>query len=91
MTIKTHGQCVRGRPRLVDYGNRGGDIVVEMFGRWMRFALYVGSPPGSHIGLWRTKWGELSGINLRVGRRYIGPCVTLFVHTRRSREVEGVG
>jgi hypothetical protein len=81
MTIRTSGQWVRGRVWPVDY-----DIVFEAFGRWVRFALYFGSPPGSHIGLWRTGWGELSGINLRIGRRYIGPCLTVFVHTRPSRD-----
>jgi hypothetical protein len=64
--------------------NRGGDIVVEAFGRWVRFAVYVGTPPGSHIGIWRTDWCGLKGLNLRVGRRYVGPCVTAFVHTHPS-------
>jgi hypothetical protein len=88
MAIRTSGQWVRGRKWPVDYGNRGGDLIVEMFGRWVRFALYVGSPPGSHIGFWRTRGGftgEMQGLNLRIGRRYIGPCLTVFVHTRPSR------
>jgi hypothetical protein len=83
--IKVSGQWVRGRTSPIDYGNRGGDLVIEWFGRWLRFAVYVGSPPGSHIGFWRTCVGTMRGINLRVGRRYIGPCVTVFVHTRPSR------
>lgn len=61
--------------------NRGGDVVVAGHGRSVRFAVYVGQPPGSHIGFWRTKWGTLSGLNLRVGRRFRNPCVTMFVHT----------
>lgn len=76
MTIKV------SRDRHPD--NRGGDVVVEAFGRWVRVALYVGTPPGSHIGIWRTSWGELKGLNVRVGRRYVGPCVTAFVHIHRS-------
>lgn len=64
---------------------KGGDLVVEVLGRWVRFALYVGTPPGSHIGLWRTNWGYLKGVNLRIGKRYVGPCVTVFVHTMPSR------
>jgi hypothetical protein len=62
----------------------GGDIVVTVLRRWIRFAAYYGEPPGSHIGFWRTRWGTLSGWNLRVGRRYVGPCLTVFVHTHPS-------
>lgn len=68
--------------------NRGGDLVVRLFGRWVRFAAYYGTPPGSHIGVWRTRMGEMVGINLRVGRRYVGPTLTTFVHTRPLREGE---
>lgn len=63
----------------------GGDVRVEWPGRWVRLAAYFGTPPGSHIGLWRTRGGysgALQGLNLRVGRRYVGPCLTVFVHTR---------
>lgn len=70
--------------KVVDYGNVGGDLVIEAFGRWVRFAVYAGSPAGSHIGLWRTRWGALRGLNFRIGRRCIGPCMTIFVHTRRE-------
>lgn len=83
MRIEIRGEWhsgTRGRP--VDYGQRGGDVVVTAFGRWIRVALYIGSPPGSNIGIWRTRAGELTGVNVRVGRRYIGPCLTAFVHTR---------
>jgi hypothetical protein len=83
--VKVSGQWVRGRRSPIDYGNRGGDLVVEWFGRWQRFALYVGSPPGSHIGFWRTRVDTMRGVNLRIGRRYTGPCLTVFVHTRPSR------
>ncbi|MEU8023688.1 hypothetical protein AB0B88_15885 [Micromonospora haikouensis] len=66
---------------------RGGDLRIETRRRWVRFALYYGTPPGSHIGFWRTRGrfsddSLLRGWNLRVGRRYLGPCLTLLVHTR---------
>lgn len=57
-------------------------VVVQRPTRWWRAALILGTPPGSHIGLWRTRWGELRGINYRIGRRYIGPCLTVFLHTK---------
>lgn len=62
----------------------GGDIRIVLFDRWWRAALYFGQPPGSHIGLWRTRTDGLQGINLRVGHRYIGPCLTVFIHTRHQ-------
>jgi hypothetical protein len=48
--------------------------------RWIRFVAVYGEPPGSHFGFWRTRYGSLRGINLRVGKRYI-KTLTLFVHT----------
>lgn len=47
------------------------------------FAAY-GPPPGSHIGLWRTRAGELRGVNMRIGRRIAGPCFTVLFHWRRG-------
>lgn len=64
----------------------GGDFRIVLFGYWLRLAMFYGQPPGSHIGLWRTRFGTLRGLNLRIGRRYIGPCLTLFMHTRNQRE-----
>ena len=67
---------------------RGGDLVVETRRRWIRFAAYYGQPPGSHIGLWRTRSGfsgAMKGLNLRIGKRYVGPTLTVFVHTRPQR------
>ena len=64
---------------------RGGDIVIRTRRRWLRLAVYYGTPPGSHIGFWRTRGGfsgSLRGWNLRVGKRYSGPCLTAFVHTK---------
>jgi hypothetical protein len=60
------------------------DRKVTIRGRWFRIALIYGTPPGSHIGYWRTRWCGLNGINLRVGRRYVGPCLTLMLHTMAS-------
>lgn len=64
----------------------GGDVRTVLFDRWWRIALFYGQPPGSHIGLWRTRVDGLEGINLRIGRRYTGPCLTLFIHTRHQRD-----
>ena len=55
--------------------------VIEGPKRWRRLGAFWGPPPGSHIGLWRTNWG-VRGWNFRVGRRYIGPCLTLLAHGR---------
>lgn len=52
-------------------------------GFW-RFSVYWGTPPGSHIGLWRTVTGDVRGLNLRVGRRITGPCLTLLTHWKRG-------
>lgn len=52
--------------------------------RWYRVGAFYGTPPGSSIGLWRTRWGTLRGLNLRIGRRYVGPCLTLLAHTKRG-------
>lgn len=75
---------VKGR-RERHPGNRGGDLVIEIGPRWFRFAAYFGTPPGSHIGYWRTRVEDMRGVNLRLGRRYTGPCLTLFIHTRPTR------
>ncbi len=72
--VKTHAQ------RLPD--GFESDLVLQTDGRWLRLGAFYGTPPGSHIGLWRTRWGSVRGVNLRVGRRYIGPCLTLLIHTR---------
>lgn len=76
MKIETRGE------RNAD--QRGGDIRIETRRRWLRLAVYYGTPPGSRIGFWRTGGGfsgSLRGWNVRVGRRYVGPCLTVFVHT----------
>jgi hypothetical protein len=88
LTVEARPEYVLPRPGSPDtLGQLGGDVVITLGRRWVRFAAYAGSPPGSHIGLWRTRWGGLRGVNLRLGRRYVGPCLTLFIHTKR-REVE---
>lgn len=60
----------------------GGDVVFSGQRRWVRFAAYYGTPPGSYIGFWRTRVDDFRGLNLRLGRRFSGPCLTMFVHTR---------
>lgn len=62
----------------------GGDLVIEVSGRWIRFAAYFGVPPGSRIGLWRTRFDDMRGVNLRIGKRY-RKTLTVFVHTRPRR------
>jgi hypothetical protein len=66
------------------------NLTAETRRRWVRLFACYGIPPGSHIGLWHTSGGftgELHGWNLRVGRRYIGPCLTLLAHTRPARRL----
>lgn len=58
-------------------------LVVRVGRRWVRVGAFYGPPPGSHIGLWRTRSGTLRGLNVRLGRRYVGPCLTLIAHTRK--------
>jgi len=61
---------------------RGGDIRITTARGWVRGALYIDPPPRmSHIGLWRTRYHGLRGVNLRVKvwRGY----VTALVHARR--------
>ena len=65
----------------------GGDARISGSRRWVRLALYIGTPPGSHIGFWRTRVADLRGWNLRIGRRYAGPTLTLMLHTRPSERV----
>ena len=67
---------------------KGGGVRLNLRRRWIRVAAYYGQPPGSHIGLWRTRVDDLSGLNLRIGRRYIGPCVTALIHTRPQHHYE---
>jgi hypothetical protein len=69
------------------YANHPGEqreagVVFTTRRRWLRLFAAYGTPPGSHIGLWRTDTGTVHGWNLRIGRRYVGPCLTLLTHTR---------
>jgi hypothetical protein len=77
VTVTFRRECARG--------NNGGDVVLETSRRWYRLAAYFGTPPGSHIGVWRTRCDDLRGVNVRFGRRVAGPCLTVFVHTRPTR------
>jgi len=58
------------------------DIRVQTTNHMGRVFAAYGTPPGSHIGVWRTRAGAVRGVNLRVGRRMVGPCLTLLVHWR---------
>ncbi len=58
------------------------DVRVETANHMARAFACYGTPPGSHIGLWFTRAGTVRGINLRIGRRYVGPCLTMLVHWR---------
>ena len=63
---------------------RWADVRLSGPDRWVRFGVFYGTPPGSHIGLWRTRVDDLRGWNLRVGRRYAGPCLTMLAHWRTT-------
>lgn len=63
------------------------NLAVTVGPLWGRVMLAYGAPPGSRIGVWITRGGftgRLRGINVRVGRRYTGPCVTALAHFRRK-------
>jgi len=64
------------------------EVVIRTPHRRLRLLGVYGTPPGSHIGLWRTRTGDTSGWNLRIGRRYVGPCITVLAHTRPARPDE---
>jgi hypothetical protein len=64
------------------------EVVILTARRRLRLLGVYGTPPGSHIGLWRTRTDDISGWNLRVGRRYVGPCLTVLAHTRPLRPHE---
>lgn len=66
-------------------------FAVEAFGRWVRAGLFYGEAPGSHMmdghwTAWRTRWGDLRGINVRFGW-WPKPCITMLLHTRPARAV----
>jgi hypothetical protein len=66
-------------------------FAVDAFGRWVRFGLFFGEAPGSHmigkhLTAWRTRVDDMRGINVRFGW-WPKPCVTVLVHTRPSRDI----
>lgn len=64
---------------------RGGDLKLTTRTRWVRLAVYIDPPPRmSHIGFWRTGWGDLRGWNLRF--KVPGRYVTCLAHTRPARD-----
>lgn len=72
-------------------GNKGLGVRLRSLrtGGFWRIAAYWGTPPGSHIGFWRTRYdGVLRGLNYRIGRRYVGPTLTMFMHWRRGSYVD---
>jgi hypothetical protein len=69
-----------------DVDQLGLDVRAVALGRHVRLAGYLGTPPGSKIGFWRTSIDDLRGVNFRLGRQYTGPCLTLLLHTRPERE-----
>lgn len=77
LTVEVHSE--RGK------NQHGGDVVIETHGHRLRLAAYFGPPPGSHIGFWCTRADSLRGVNLRIGKRYVGPCLTLLAHIRSAR------
>lgn len=62
------------------------DAAVVVPGRWVRVGAFYGPPPGSHMGLWRTRCDDLRGLNWRVQlRNRPWRCLTLIAHTRPER------
>lgn len=50
--------------------------------------LVIRTPRRWHTDTGGPFGGAVHGWNLRVGRRYTGPCLTLLAHTRPAREAE---
>ena len=80
------GRAPRSQPRFTEWES---SLVFLLGRRWIRFGAFYGEPPGSHIGLWRTRVDNLRGVNLRIGKRYLGPCFTVLAHTRRRDAGQG--
>jgi hypothetical protein len=64
-------------------------LVAEWPARWVRLGLFWGEAPGSHMAgkhaaAWRSRWGPLRGVNLRLGW-WPEPCLTLLAHTHPAR------
>jgi hypothetical protein len=69
----------------LDRDQLGATLVVNVGARWIRAAVFLGVPPGSHNGWWVTRWPPLFGLNYRhrVGGRW-DLALTAFVHTMRK-------
>jgi hypothetical protein len=61
---------------------KGCGLRLTLPGRWFRVAVFYGTPPGSHMGFWRTRVDTLRGWNYRVGT--IRRCATVLLHTRAA-------
>jgi hypothetical protein len=66
--------------------HRLAEVVIETRSRWLRLVVVYGTPPGSHIGFWRTRMGDHEGLNLRIGKRF-RTCLTLMAHTHPARNL----
>lgn len=68
-------------------GQSYGELVVRTRKRWLRFFVaYDDKAPWPRYGFWRTRGWEVRGVNLRVGAKFPGPCVTVAVFWRRLRD-----
>lgn len=47
--------------------HKGGDVRLTIGKHWFRLAAYFGEAPGTHMGLWRTRTGTVTGWNYRAG------------------------
>jgi hypothetical protein len=71
---------VIGRRCWLDDGFEA-DLRVTLKGvRWWRIGLFLGPPPGSHMGFWQTRAWGLRGWNYRWGT--FGNAITVLAHTR---------
>jgi hypothetical protein len=76
--------------RLLDDGGFEFDVVAQTPGRWVRFGVFLGEAPGSHMAgkhatAWQTRLGEFHGWNARFGN-WPYQCLTLLLHTRPGRD-----
>lgn len=85
--VEVHWSWTRdGKRRRTDRGHEWDiGVAVTIGPLWGRTMLAWGMPPGSRIGAWVTRGGfsgRLRGVNVRVGRRYVGPALTWLAHGR---------
>lgn len=67
-------------------GQSYAEVVIRTRKRWVRLFICHDRKAGwPRYGFWRTGGWEVRGVNLRVGVKFPGPCVTALVHWRRLR------